>query len=181
MLLINWLVDKCFFPLCLTFVRVISLQWCVLWMGCILHHCRFLDLAGFVLASLHCLLAGLTEVHCLCFPHSLASLLWLIYSLLLPGVSEMSCNPSLCAWTLISRRWMHSVYGMVRLACHLVIDYTPLIPLTGTFCCCLNLHCRICDTLNFCGHLLGRCCPCIPRLLDYENHNCRSCGIFSFD
>jgi hypothetical protein len=34
----------------------------------------------------------------------------------------MSCNPSLHAWTLFFRRWMHSVYDTVRSACRLVID-----------------------------------------------------------
>jgi hypothetical protein len=93
----------------------------------------------------------------------------------------MSCNPSLHVGTPFCRRWMRSVYGMVRLACHLVIDYTPLILLAGTTCCCLSLLCRCCDTLNFCGCLLGTCCLYIPRLLGYENHNYHSCEIFAFD
>jgi hypothetical protein len=85
--------------------------------------------------SIGCLLVCWRCVVCVSFINLanfvIASLLWLVYFLLLPGVSKMSCNPSLRAWTLFSRRWTHSVYGMVRLACHLVIDYTPLTPLTG--------------------------------------------------
>jgi hypothetical protein len=71
---------------------------------CILHHCSFLDLADFVLAPLCWLLVGLLEVHYLCFPHSLASLLRLDYFLLLPEVSKMSCNPSLHDGTLFCHR-----------------------------------------------------------------------------
>jgi hypothetical protein len=40
-------------------------------MGCILHYYHFLDLADFVLAPIRWLLAGLLEVHCVCFPYSL--------------------------------------------------------------------------------------------------------------
>jgi hypothetical protein len=69
-------------------------------MGCILHHYRFLDFAGFVLVLPHWLLADLLEVHCLCFHPSLAFLLWLAYFLLLLEVSGMSGNPSLHVGTL---------------------------------------------------------------------------------
>jgi hypothetical protein len=68
------------------FVMVVSLRWCLLWMGYILPHFRFPDLAYLVLVLLCWLLADLLELHCLYFHRSLASLPWLVYFLLLLGV-----------------------------------------------------------------------------------------------
>jgi hypothetical protein len=65
----------------------------------LLHRC-FLDLVGFGLALLCCLLAGLMTVCCLCCPHSPAFLLQLAYFLLPPKVSGMFCSLSLRVWTL---------------------------------------------------------------------------------
>jgi hypothetical protein len=61
-------------------------------MGYTLRHCRFLDLVGFGLALLRCLLVGLTMVHCLCCPCSPVFLLRLAYFLPLPEVSGMFCS-----------------------------------------------------------------------------------------
>jgi hypothetical protein len=169
------------FPLCATSVEVVLLRWYILWMGCILHHCCFLGLADSILVPLCWLPADLLAVHCLCFHHSLASLLQLIYFLLLPVVLRTSCNPSLRAGKLICRWWTHSVGGMVHLACHMVIVYTPLILLTRTSCCFLSLLPRSSDALNFYDRLLGRCYLYILWLLDYESHSYHSCGISSFD
>jgi hypothetical protein len=123
--------------------------------------------------------ADLLEMHCLYFCRSLASSPPLVYVLLLLGALGMSCNPSLHVVTLFWRRWMCSVYGMTRLACHLVTDCISLILLVKIACCCLSLLCCYCDTPNFCGHLLGRCSLCILRLLDYGSHSYHSLEIFA--
>jgi hypothetical protein len=181
MLLLGWLAERCYSLLYTTLVLVVSLRRCALWMGCILHHYCFPDLADSILVLLCWLLADLLEVYCAYFHRSLASSPQLVYFLLLLGVSGMSCNPSLHAVTLFCRQWMPSVYGMVCWACHLVTDCIPLILLAEIAYCSLSLLCCYCGTLNFCGHLLGRCSICILRLLDYGSCSYHSCKIFTAD
>jgi hypothetical protein len=107
-------------------------------------------------------------------------LLRLACFLLPPEVSGMFYSLSLHVWTLFFHRRTQNVYGMVRLAYHLVMDCIPWVPWTGTFCCCRNLLCHSCGIRSSCGRLLDNYYLCNPRLLDYENRSYHSCGIFSF-
>jgi hypothetical protein len=116
-------------------------------------------------------------------PHSLrilVSLLRLVCLLLPPGVSRMLCNHLLRVWILFFHRRTRSVYGMVRLAYHMVKGCILKVLLAGTFCCSRSLLFHSCGIPGFCDHFLDNYCLCIPRLLGCGSRGCRNCEIFSF-
>jgi hypothetical protein len=73
-------------------------------------------LAGLVLEGLRCFLVDLQEDYW-CFLCILAILPRFASLVLLPVVSRMLCNLSLCAWILTFHRRTQSVYDKVHLAC----------------------------------------------------------------